>query len=197
MPSGKVNLINIQQALIGLALTTSCVNLGILIFNHVSVPLIQSYILEPLALFASGFLVYTNHTRTATSSSTSLLFWPLYIFGLIIWGRTLLLTHPHASHVQVLLALRCAVAGLGLGYFALELIAPEFEPGPDDEVDSGHVANPIVTANIFSKWTFMYMTPLMKKGSSTIITEEDLPSLVKSDQAIELAQRLQNARVKQ
>jgi ATP-binding cassette subfamily C (CFTR/MRP) protein 1 len=144
---------------------TSCVNIGILIFNHVSVPLLQSYILEPLTLFVSGFLVHTNHKRTVTSSAILLLFWPAYIFGLVIWGRTLLLTHPHASDAQVLLALRCTVAGLGLGCFALELIAPTFESESDeDDMDVGHVANPIVTANIFSKLTFMYMTSLLKKG---------------------------------
>lgn len=174
-------------------------NLAILIIQRVSVPLLQSYILEPLALFASCFLVYTNHTRSRTSSSTILLFWPVYLLGLAIWTRTLLLIDPHAPHKQLLIAVRSGVAASGLASFALELIAPKFEHLEEDEasLDQGHVANPIETANIFSRWTFMYMTPLLKKGSSAIIANNDLPSLVKSDQSRELAQRLENKMAKQ
>lgn len=152
-----------------------------------------------MALFASCFLVYTNHTRSQTSSSTILFFWPLYFLGLAVWARTLLLIDPHAPHIQLLLALRSGVAVSGLASFALELVAPKFESIDADEetLDEGHVVNPIETANIFSKWTFMYMTPLLKKGASTIINDQDLPSLVKDDQAIQLAQKLESGMAKQ
>jgi ATP-binding cassette, subfamily C (CFTR/MRP), member 1 len=185
--------------LLGFAFLASLADLGIIVFHHVPVPVLQSYILESVALLLIWFLVYTNHTRSRTSSSVVLLFWPPYLLGLAVWFRTLLLMHPHASQVETLFVLRCVVAGTGLASFALELIAPKFEFSIDDdnEFDEGHVPNPILTANIFSKWFFSYMTPLMKKGTSTTITDADLPSLVKSDRAIELANRLKNAMLNQ
>lgn len=41
------------------------------------------------------------------------------------------------------------------------------------------------------------MTPLMKKGASQFITEDDLPSLKPSDEAANLERDLEKALVKQ
>ena len=84
----------------------------------------------------------------------------------------------------------------GLFSFALELLAPKFEPDLGEEVDETQVENPFTSANIFSRWTFDYMTPLLKKGSKEYITDKDLPSLLKQDQAAELGQRLTAALAK-
>lgn len=84
----------------------------------------------------------------------------------------------------------------GLFSFALELIAPKFEPDLGGEVDETHVENPVISANIFSRWTFGYMTPTLRKGSKEYITDKDLPSLLKQDQASELGQRLAAALAK-
>ena len=78
----------------------------------------------------------------------------------------------------------------------LELFAPKFEPGLDEEVDETNVENPRLTANIFSRWSFGYVTPLLKKGAKEYITDKDLPSLLKHDQAAELGQRLNAALTK-
>jgi ATP-binding cassette subfamily C (CFTR/MRP) protein 1 len=151
--------------LLGAAFSVSLANLAYIVFGHVRVPVLQSYILEPLALLPAIFLTHTNHTQTRTSSSTLLLFWPTYTVALLVWGRTLITTHSeNVSDVIVLLALRSAVAVFGLFSFGLELLAPKFEPDLDEEIDETHVENPLISANIFSRWSFGYMTPMLKKG---------------------------------
>ena len=84
----------------------------------------------------------------------------------------------------------------GLFSFALELFAPKFELDLDEDFDETHVENPVISANVFSKWSFGYMTPLLKKGAKEYITEKDLPSLLKQDQAAELGDRLTAALAK-
>ena len=84
----------------------------------------------------------------------------------------------------------------GLFSFALELLAPKFEPDLGEDVDETHVENPFISANVFSRWSFSYMTPLLKKGTKEYITDKDLPSLLKHDQAGELSQKLTAALAK-
>ena len=182
--------------MLGAAFSVSLANIAYIVFGHVHVPVLQSYILEPLALLPAILLTHKNHTQTRTSSSTLLLFWPTYIIALLIWGRTLITTHSeNPSDVIVLLALRSAVVMFGLFSFALELFAPKFEPDLD-EIDETHVDNPLISANIFSRWSFGYMTPMLEKGAKEYITDKDLPSLLKQDQAAELGQRLNAALAK-
>jgi len=183
--------------LLGAAVSVSLANLSYIVFGHVRVPVLQSYILEPLALVPAIFLTHTNHKQNRTSSSALLLFWPAYVVALLIWGRTLVTTHSeNVSDVITLLALRSAVTVFGLFSFALELLAPKFEPDLCGEIDETHVENPLISANIFSRWSFGYMTPLLRKGAKEYITDKDLPSLLKRDQATELGQRLTAALAK-
>lgn len=120
-----------------------------------------------------------------------MLFWPTYPAALLIWGRTLIATHSeNVSGIIVPLALRSAVLVFGLFSFGLELFAPKFEPDLNEEIDEGYVEDPLTSANIFSRWSFSYMTPMLEKGTKEYITDKDLPSLLKENQANELGQRL-------
>ena len=166
-------------------------NLVYIIFSRARVPVLQSYILEPLALLPAIFLTRTNHKQTRTSSSTLLLFWPTYTIALLVWGRTLAVTHSeNLGDVIVPLTLRFTVVVFGLFSFTLELLAPKFEPDLDKEIDEADVENPLVSANIFSRWSFGYMTPMLEKGTKEYITDKDLPSLLKQNRAAEQGQRL-------
>ena len=84
----------------------------------------------------------------------------------------------------------------GIFSFVIELFAPKFEPDLNEEIDETLVENPFISANIFSRWSFGYITPMLEKGSKDYITEKDLPSLLKEDQAAELGQRLTAALAK-
>lgn len=167
---------------------TSSTNLVFILITHRPVSIAQTYILEPLALVASLFLTYLNHYRTRTSSSLLLLFWPLYAATLVIWARTLL--GPGFMPLNVVFSLRVAAFGLGLVSYIIECFGPEF-----GETDSSE--NPLLTANLYSIWTFGWMDKLMQKGSKEYITEKDLPGLLPSDESARLGKNLQTSLQKQ
>ncbi|CCL99693.1 uncharacterized protein FIBRA_01714 [Fibroporia radiculosa] len=181
-----------KLALLSLACAISCANLILVLVTHRRVALVQSYVLEILVLLVLPVLTTLNHYRARTSSSLLLLFWPLYVLGLLVWARTVFGT-SYRSLLPVI-ALRCAVAILGLAAFGLECFGTEFSPEdrPSGSAN-GHVESPLLTANIFSIWTFSWMSDLMKKGASTYITENDLPSLVPKDESANLGLKLQSA----
>lgn len=110
--------------------------------------MIQSYFVETLTIAAAISLTYFNHTRTRTSSSVLLIFWPLYTIGLTVWLRTVVA--KDLEHYPVVLALKSAVLGLGLVTFGLECVGPEVGLPPDAE--KVHQENPVITANVFSRW---------------------------------------------
>ena len=177
--------------MLGAAFSVSLGNLAYIVFDHVRVPVLPSYVLEPLALLSAIFLTRTNHKRARTSSSTLLLFWPAYTIALLIWGRTLAATHSKNLRDAIIpLTLRSVVAAFGLFSFGLELFSPKFQPDLDEEIDEADVENPFVSANIFSRWSFGYMTPMLEKGTKEYITDKDLPSLLEQDRAAQLGQRL-------
>lgn len=57
--------------------------------------------------------------------------------------------------------------------------------------------SPIEAANLYSVWTFSWLTPLLQKGASQFITEDDLPPLPSKDESVKLGEELENALQKQ
>ncbi|EIN06055.1 multidrug resistance-associated ABC transporter [Punctularia strigosozonata HHB-11173 SS5] len=174
--------------LLCLATITSLANLICILVLRIHVPVYQSYLLEVIALAVTPALTYYNHTRTHKSSAILLLFWPFYIASLGIWTRTTLaLDHPVST---VAIGLRWGVAGVSALAFALECLGPE---SLEELREKEKNANPLVTANVFSIWSFGWLTPLMKKGTKQYITEDDLPALLPRDESSKLGDDLHNA----
>lgn len=165
---------------------TSLTTLSVILTNQISTAVQLPHALEPLALLLAVFLTRFNHLRTRSSSSILLLFWPCYAIALFIWTRSYVQTYP----VAPLVPLKWAVLFLGLLSFALECISPDDTPHSNTE-------NPTLTANIFSIWSFAWLTPLLRKGSQVVITEDDLPALVPRDESANLGSDLQHALEKQ
>lgn len=176
-----------------LASCTSAVSFAIVVAKKLPVGITQSYLLEALALASTPTLTILNHKRTRTSSTVLLFFWPCYIAALIVWGRTTFATHG----VTVLFILKCVVTSLGLCAFSLELIGPDFSVKGLTSEDAVYTEHPLETANIYSVLSFGWMTPLMRRGASKYITEEDLPPLPRKDDAAKLGERLHDAMKKQ
>ncbi|KAJ6591736.1 P-loop containing nucleoside triphosphate hydrolase protein [Mycena vulgaris] len=181
-------ILGAKLALLTFAFAASLSNVFLLINLRKSVPVLEYYILEPLALLGSIVFTYFNHTRQRTSASVLLIFWPIYVAALGIWTRSVTHSKDDFEYLRSVLILKAAVAFFGLASFSLECIGPEIGI-PEDE-KSVH-ESPILTANIWSRWSFGWMTGLMAKGASKVITEDDLPSLVPSDESENLGQRLE------
>lgn len=58
----------------------------------------------------------------------------------------------------------CAAAALGTVSFLLELVGTDIKGDADEYVEIGKMENesPFVRANVYSRWSFGWMTPLMK-----------------------------------
>ena len=183
------------QVVLGFILSISLVNLGIAVTSPRRIYFFPSLVLEAVAFLVLPLLTYLSHTRTRRSSTISLLFWLAYFPALLIWTRTALLDITHARNPAVL-TLRWGIGGLGVVAFALECLGPEFRAEPNDKPRS-NPKSPLLTANIFSVWTFGWLTPLIKKGAKQFITEDDLSELLPEDEAANVGQKLQHNLKKQ
>lgn len=181
----------VNQTLLACAALASLTNLIFVAATptsaYVAIP--QLYILEPVSLSLLPFLTALNHYRTRTSSTILLLFWPVYLASLLVWARTTL--SKDVIRLTVPLTLRAATGALGFVALLFECIGPEIGLTSDEQ--KGSKESPLETANIYSIWTFEWMSPLLKKGATHFITEDDLPPLLAKDEASRLGLKLQNA----
>ncbi|KAI0065635.1 metal resistance protein YCF1 [Artomyces pyxidatus] len=186
--SGKAGVWVLRSKLVLLALASATsVAVTALATYRSEASTLPSYILEPVALAILPVFTYLNHTRTRRSSTTLLLFWPIYTVALIVWSRT---TLHHLHHIPLLVCLRWMVGGFGLISFCLECLGPEYHDHSRDDPSEENAESPLLTANIFSVWTFGWITALMKKGATQYITEDDLPRLLPRDESAKLGHDL-------
>lgn len=171
-----------------LAIVASCFNLFVVLSLKRVASVVWPYVLEPLAFLACWKLTQLNHRRTRSSSTILLLFWPAYIVGLAIWSRSFL-QHDVSGKLFVFLS-KWAVEFFALPAYLLECISP-------DDSDKDNTESPVITANVYSLWSFAWLTPLMQKGSKEFIKEDDLPALLPRDESEKLGQDLQSALEKQ
>jgi ATP-binding cassette subfamily C (CFTR/MRP) protein 1 len=169
------------------AVLTSLTNLVLVLVQHRRVPVLPSYVSEVIAFATTVPLTFYNHHRTRAASTILLLFWPVYTLVLAIWIRTIVSEHSDFSSVLIL---RCSATLLGLVAYAIECAGPEI--GQAIRLDDAQTIreHPSLTANIYSLWSFSWMTPLMKKGAKQFVTEADLPSLPPKEESSNLGQNL-------
>ncbi|KAG8790592.1 hypothetical protein FRC12_011475, partial [Ceratobasidium sp. 428] len=150
-----------------------------------SAPIISSATLFVASIFVS-FLTYLNHTRTRRSSTILLTFWPIYILEQAVLLRThVLIGRTH----NVGFVLDCLLIGVGFVSWVFECFCPDrTKQDPDAEPEEKEL--PYERANVYSRLTFGWMTPLMKLGYSRYITERDLSGLSSTDTAHALSETL-------
>ncbi|KAF9054322.1 metal resistance protein YCF1 [Panaeolus papilionaceus] len=180
-------LLNAKLVLLILAAAASSVNASLVLFAKVVVPVSAVYLLEPVAFASSIILTFCNHTRTKRASTILLIFWPTYMVVVAVWTRTMIETHYRTWPA---LYLKWTAVLLGWLSYTLEILGPNVGLDAGEKVEE---ENPIAFASIYSIWTFSWMTPLMRKGATQTIKEEDLPSLQLHDEATKLGDDLKNA----
>jgi ATP-binding cassette, subfamily C (CFTR/MRP), member 1 len=79
----------------------------------------------------------------------------------------------------------------------LENFGTEFGEGLESDKSGVYKENPLLTASIFSVWSFGWMTPLMSKGARETISENDMPALLPQNEAERLGDDLTRAMKKQ
>ncbi|KAG1888634.1 ABC transporter type 1, transmembrane domain-containing protein [Suillus subluteus] len=173
-----------KLTLLGLAIVASCFNLFVVLSHKRTASVVWPHVVEPVALLASWILTRLNHRRTRSSSTILLLFWPCYTVGLAIWTRSF--TQDEISKGLFVVLSKWAVELFSFPAYMLECVSP-------DDSANDNTESPVVTANVYSIWSFAWLTPLMQKGSKEFITENDLPALLPRDESENLGNNLQSA----
>ncbi|KAI9791941.1 MAG: hypothetical protein M1816_003210 [Peltula sp. TS41687] len=121
---------------------------------------------------------YLEHFRSRTPNGVVLFYW---LFLLIVYAvklRSLISRHVYERHIPFFIIF-CIGLGLATLEFLLELVISK-EQSPyhalEDEAEC-----PIEYANVFSRLSFHWMTPMMKFGYKQYLTEDDLWNLRAQD----------------
>lgn len=119
-------------------------------------------------LFIALTLHYQEHFIAIVPSSVLLSYWALSIVVNALEVYTISTKHAVSSNRALLF---CLLLGNSALIFSLEWLVPK----PLSQYDANR--GPLETADIFSLLTFSWMSPLMKLGYSTFLTESNLPPL--------------------
>lgn len=135
-----------QQICLGVTIATGFSSLLVILVLQRTVPYLD--IAATLAQIPAFYLARLNHLKTRRSSSTLLLFWPIYTLFTAIWTRTVV-SSEQQPHDSVRLALRWLYVSTGLTFFGIECLGSEsYSELP---FEHGRQESPFVTANIFQR----------------------------------------------
>ncbi|KAG2178766.1 hypothetical protein INT43_001612 [Umbelopsis isabellina] len=144
-----------------------------------------------LGVFVVIFVIalhYLEYTRERIASAVLLFYWLMVIITQALKLHTLI--SLDLPHIDVFGFVLYAISlGLSVTMFVLENI-----PRPKSEymlLDEDEMDCPEATANIFSRLTFSWLTPLMKLGYKQPLLMDDLWNLKPEDQAAVIAERFE------
>jgi hypothetical protein len=121
-----------------------------------------------------------EHSRSRTPNAVILFYWLFFLIAHAVKLRSLVSQQAHRARLPYFVAFT-TICGLAVLLFILEWLVPKAKGsyhaiGEEDEC-------PVEYADIFSRLTFAWMTPLMKYGYSAYLTEDDLWNLRSGDRA--------------
>ncbi|KAF2128318.1 multidrug resistance-associated protein 1 [Dothidotthia symphoricarpi CBS 119687] len=131
-----------------------------------------------LSLGVVFYTQYVEHSRSRNANCVVLFFWLFLLIAYAVKLRSLIAQKLYEDHVAYF-AVFCASVGLAavefvLEYFIQKRLSDYDALGDDDEC-------PYEYADVFSVLTFGWMTPLMKRGYKTFLTQDSLWNLRRRD----------------
>ena len=123
---------------------------------------------------------YLEHRRSRTPNAVVLFYWLFFLIVFAVKLRSLVSQRLHQVRLPYFITF-CITLGLALLEFVLEWLVSK-PPSAYDALDQPGEC-PVEYADVFSRLTFAWMTPLMKHGYKAYLTEEDLWTLRPDDQA--------------
>ncbi|KAL6702697.1 ATP-binding cassette glutathione S-conjugate transporter ycf1 [Coniothyrium glycines] len=147
-------------------------------------------IITLVALGVIFHIQYIEHWRSRNANGVVLFFWLFLLIAYAVKLRSLVaqqLQHEHLAYFAVF----CASVGLAALEFGLEWLVPKRMSdydmlGDDDEC-------PYEYADVFSVLTFGWMTPMMKRGYKTFLTQDSLWNLRARDTTSYTSRKFENA----
>lgn len=110
-----------------------------------------------------------------------LFYWLLLIIASAVKLRSLISQQIYAKNLLYFVSY-CVGFGFSLAAFLVEWLWPRHMRGDAYEAIEEDEECPVEYATVFSRLTFDWMTPLMKRGYKVFLTENDLWGLAKRDQ---------------
>ncbi|SPQ22876.1 ebef6632-866d-439f-84cd-3a4a4182fd09 [Thermothielavioides terrestris] len=171
-----------KQTLLGLIIADVAVQLGFQIssypdiwFGDFRVYTTAATILSLSVIFAIQWL---EHSRLRNANGVVLFYWLFLLIALAVKLRSLISQQIYVTGLPYFVTY-CVGFGLSAVEFFFEWLWPKKNSTYEALVDEEEC--PAEYATVFSLLTFSWMTPLMKFGYSTFLTEEDLWGLPKKD----------------
>ncbi|KAK4621949.1 Metal resistance protein [Fulvia fulva] len=135
-------------------------------------------VIQLISLVVVGWAQYAEHWRLRYPHAVVLVYWLLYVIAHAVKLRSLVSQQTHKLHLAYFVVFTVNMA-LAVAEFILEWLVQKkvsaYEAlGDEDEC-------PLEYADIFSKLTFSWMTPIMKYGYKEYLTQDDLWNLRKRD----------------
>ncbi|EHK47570.1 uncharacterized protein TrAtP1_012305 [Trichoderma atroviride] len=184
LPTSKNAHFWIKQTLLGAIIADVIVQFAFQIVSYGSIWFRDFRAWTTVALALSLFVIFTiqwlEHSRLRNANGVVLFYWLLLIISFAVKQRSLVSQQLYAKSLPYFITYTVGV-GLTVAEFLVEWLWPR-------SLDNGYEAIldeeecPQDYATVFSKLTFSWMTPLMRRGYKIFLTENDLWGLARADQ---------------
>ena len=143
-----------------------------------------------VSLAIVGSIQYIEHWRSRQPNGVVLFYWLFLLIAFAVKLRSLISQQAFHTRLPYFGAF-CVSFGLAVLEFILEYMVPKKRSAYDALGDEDEC--PIEYADVFSILTFSWMTPMMKYGYRTFLTQEDLWNLRKRDTTAVTGKTLEKA----
>ncbi|KAK4204424.1 P-loop containing nucleoside triphosphate hydrolase protein [Triangularia verruculosa] len=171
-----------KQVLLGLIIANVAVQLAFQIISYPDIWYGDFRVYTTIATIVSLFVIFAiqwlEHERLRNANGVVLFYWLFLLIALGVKLRSLISQQIFAKNLPYFVTY-CVGLGLSVVEFFFEWLWPKKNSTYEALVDEEEC--PVEYATVFSLLTFSWMTPLMKYGYSTFLTEEDLWGLSKPD----------------
>ncbi|KAH6604283.1 cadmium factor [Trichoderma cornu-damae] len=177
----------IKQILLGAIIANVAVQFAFQIVSYGSIWYRDFRAWTSVALILSLFVIFTiqwlEHSRLRNANGVVLFYWLLLIISFTVKQRSLISQQLYAKNLPYFVTYTVGV-GLTVVEFLVEWLWPRPLNGNGYEaiLEDDEEECPEEYATVFSKLTFSWMTPLMRRGFKVFLTENDLWGLTRADQ---------------
>ncbi|KAK4235406.1 hypothetical protein C8A03DRAFT_17849 [Achaetomium macrosporum] len=172
----------VKQTLLGLIIADVAVQLVLQIISYQDIWYGDFRVYTTAATILSLFVIFAiqwlEHSRLRNANGVVLFYWLFLLIALAVKLRSLISQQIYAKSLPYFVTY-CVGFGLSVVEFFVEWLWPKKNSTYEALVDEEEC--PVEYATVFSLLTFSWMTPLMKYGYSTFLTEDDLWALAKED----------------
>lgn len=143
--------------------------------------------LSGVVLIVAFILHYSEHFRALIPNGVLLMYWLLSIIVNGAKVRSICVSKSFKSNETLFILYVFLLVNSGLIFF-LEWLVPKAKSSYET-LTSDTDRSPMETADIFSIITFSWMSPMMRLGYNTFLTENDLPQLPRTTSTSYASQR--------